>query len=166
MATYNWKRNKVLNTHCPKGHEFTESNTFIRVYDNARVCKECRKEYARKKYQKTKLANGGIGRAKKEKQVSFEVPEYLELDAETQKMWYHLQSKLDSTPTPCTTTPNAASIWTDNCDSVTIDEAEQLCGGCPLLKQCYDFAVASDQPWGIWGGVIFNKEEMRFNFDD
>ncbi len=38
---------------------------------------------------------------------------------------------------------------------LTIDECEALCAGCPLLKQCYDFAVANDEKHGIWGGIDF-----------
>lgn len=38
---------------------------------------------------------------------------------------------------------------------LTIDQAEELCAGCPLLKQCYDFAVANEEKHGIWGGVDF-----------
>ena len=37
----------------------------------------------------------------------------------------------------------------------TIEEAEALCFGCPLLKQCYDFALANEEAYGIWGGIDF-----------
>ena len=39
--------------------------------------------------------------------------------------------------------------------ALTIDQAEELCAGCPLLKQCYDFAVANEEKHGIWGGIDF-----------
>lgn len=42
-------------------------------------------------------------------------------------------------------------------DPLTVDDCEALCADCPLLKQCYDFAVASDQEHGIWGGISFYK---------
>ncbi|AKL88362.1 HNH endonuclease [Gordonia phage GMA6] len=35
-------------THCPQGHEYTPSNTYI--YKGTRACKECRRETARKWY--------------------------------------------------------------------------------------------------------------------
>ena len=38
---------------------------------------------------------------------------------------------------------------------LTIDQCEELCAGCPLLKLCYDFAVANEEGHGIWGGVDF-----------
>ncbi len=39
---------------------------------------------------------------------------------------------------------------------LTVDECEELCYGCPLLKDCYDFAVANGEEYGVWGGVNFN----------
>jgi hypothetical protein len=41
---------------------------------------------------------------------------------------------------------------------LTDDQAEGLCHGCPLLKLCYDFAVANEEEYGIWGGIIFDKK--------
>lgn len=40
---------------------------------------------------------------------------------------------------------------------LTDEQAEDACYGCPLLKQCYDFAVANKEEFGIWGGIIFDK---------
>lgn len=42
---------------------------------------------------------------------------------------------------------------------ITVDQAEMLCHGCPLLKQCYDFAVANDERYGIWGGIDFSHDQ-------
>lgn len=41
---------------------------------------------------------------------------------------------------------------------LTDEQAEGLCYGCPLLKACYEFAVANDESYGVWGGVIFDKK--------
>ena len=43
--------------------------------------------------------------------------------------------------------------------NLTEDECEQLCTDCPLLKLCYDFAVANYEQFGIWGGINFTKEK-------
>jgi hypothetical protein len=40
---------------------------------------------------------------------------------------------------------------------LTEDECEQLCTDCPLLKLCYDFAVANEEQHGVWGGINFTK---------
>jgi hypothetical protein len=47
--------------------------------------------------------------------------------------------------------------------SLSVDECESLCADCPLLKLCYDFAVASDQEHGIWGGIDFGREMTTRN---
>lgn len=33
--------------------------------------------------------------------------------------------------------------------------AKELCAGCPVKQQCYEYGVASGS-WGIWGGVTLN----------
>lgn len=43
--------------------------------------------------------------------------------------------------------------------ALTVDECEILCADCPLLKQCYDFAVANEEKHGIWGGIDFGAAE-------
>jgi hypothetical protein len=42
---------------------------------------------------------------------------------------------------------------------LTDDQAEELCFGCPLIKLCYDFAVAQEVNFGIWGGINFGVDE-------
>lgn len=42
---------------------------------------------------------------------------------------------------------------------ITEDRAEQLCFQCPLIKLCYDFAVAQEVNFGVWGGVNFGVDE-------
>ena len=39
------------------------------------------------------------------------------------------------------------------------DDAEAFCYGCPLLKQCYDFAVANNEKDGVWGGIDFGRDD-------
>lgn len=39
------------------------------------------------------------------------------------------------------------------------DDVEALCYGCPILKQCYDFAVANEESYGVWGGIDFGRKE-------
>jgi hypothetical protein len=39
---------------------------------------------------------------------------------------------------------------------LTEDDCESLCYGCPILKQCYDFAVANEEQHGVWGGIDFS----------
>ncbi len=47
--------------------------------------------------------------------------------------------------------------------SLSADDCEALCADCPLLKQCYDFAIASEQEYGIWGGINFGAKTNEEN---
>jgi hypothetical protein len=39
------------------------------------------------------------------------------------------------------------------------DDVEALCYGCPLIKQCYEFALANNESYGVWGGIDFGKKD-------
>lgn len=150
-----WGRKRAKGTHCSRGHEFTEENTFIRPYDKTRVCRECRRQYARKKYQENKKA--GKAKPKNQPLPVFEIPEDLLLDSVQEKLYADLQKNLIDTDTPCKKTPDIF----DEAESLSDDTAENICHGCPLLKQCYDFAVASNQEWGVWGGINFTHRRYK-----
>ncbi len=162
MTDYKFKK-KPRGSHCSKGHEFTDDNTFIRAYDNARVCRECRKQYAREKYQRNKDKNGGVARPKKDKIAFFELSESIPVLDKAEKAWYTLQAGLAETLTPCLDKP---AEYADHSIMMSADEAEQMCYGCPLIKACYDFAVLNEVNAGIWGGIHFDEEEsVLFEFD-
>ena len=36
-----------------------------------------------------------------------------------------------------------------------LERAKQLCAGCPIKVACLDSALARQEPWGVWGGEIF-----------
>lgn len=38
-------------------------------------------------------------------------------------------------------------------------EARRICTACPVRGQCLAYAVAADEPFGIWGGL--STEERR-----
>jgi hypothetical protein len=157
-----WGKKRVRRTHCSKGHEFTDENTFIRAHDKARVCRECRKQYAREKYQRTKAANNGVAVQKKQKPKVIDYGDLYPMADNVRPLWYNLQVGLKDNSTPCLeASDDAIEIYSGRLSHlVDQDEAEMLCAGCPLLKQCYDYAVAADEPWGIWGGINFSKEEL------
>lgn len=31
--------------------------------------------------------------------------------------------------------------------------ARQICGMCPVLEECREHALATDELWGVWGGL-------------
>lgn len=159
MVDYKFKR-KPRGTHCSKGHEFTEENTFTRAYDNARVCRECRKQYAREKYQRNKDKNGGVARLKKDKQPAFEL--FDAMTPEAAEAWKKLRAGLELNVVNCAGKPE---FYADRSIEVSIDKAEEMCYNCPLIKQCYDYAVADNVTAGIWGGIHFDQDEGEL-FDE
>jgi WhiB family transcriptional regulator, redox-sensing transcriptional regulator len=36
-----------------------------------------------------------------------------------------------------------------------LERAKQLCAGCPIRAQCLAAALEREEPWGVWGGEIF-----------
>jgi WhiB family redox-sensing transcriptional regulator len=36
-----------------------------------------------------------------------------------------------------------------------LERAKQLCTGCPIKAACLDSALSRQEPWGVWGGEIF-----------
>ncbi|MGH3628399.1 MAG: WhiB family transcriptional regulator [Sciscionella sp.] len=38
-----------------------------------------------------------------------------------------------------------------------LERAKQLCGDCPLRAACLSSAIARGEPWGVWGGEIFER---------
>lgn len=36
-----------------------------------------------------------------------------------------------------------------------VEFAKALCGTCPLQQQCLAGALEREEPWGVWGGQIF-----------
>ncbi len=37
--------------------------------------------------------------------------------------------------------------------------AQALCAGCDVQSTCLAWAVATDQPYGVWGGLSFDERE-------
>jgi WhiB family redox-sensing transcriptional regulator len=36
-----------------------------------------------------------------------------------------------------------------------VEHAKTLCGGCPLKAECLTGALDRGEPWGVWGGELF-----------
>ena len=47
-----------LRTHCPMNHEFSEENTYINPNNGYRMCKECRRMWAREAYRASGFPRG------------------------------------------------------------------------------------------------------------
>lgn len=42
-------------------------------------------------------------------------------------------------------------------DPADLEVAKALCGGCPLKAECLAGALERSEPWGVWGGEIFER---------
>ncbi|NUS72261.1 MAG: WhiB family transcriptional regulator [Corynebacteriales bacterium] len=38
-----------------------------------------------------------------------------------------------------------------------LEKAKALCGACPLQSACLNAALERSEPWGVWGGQIFER---------
>lgn len=41
-----------------------------------------------------------------------------------------------------------------------LEQAKSLCGQCPARAGCLSGALDRGEPWGVWGGEIFNRGEV------
>ncbi len=40
---------------------------------------------------------------------------------------------------------------------VELERAKALCGACPIRAECLAGALRREEPWGVWGGEIFER---------
>ena len=40
---------------------------------------------------------------------------------------------------------------------VQLEQAKALCAGCPIRSSCLSAAIDRQEPWGVWGGEIFDQ---------
>lgn len=59
--------------------------------------------------------------------------------------------------TPCRT--NDPELWFAQ-DLPTVERAQTLCRACPLSQECLAGAIARREPWGVWGGEVFEQGEV------
>lgn len=70
-----------------------------------------------------------------------------------------LGSLLDAAPRagldlPCRS--GDADLWFAEAP-VQLERAKALCGHCPIQAECLAGAKRREEPWGVWGGEIFER---------
>lgn len=40
--------------------------------------------------------------------------------------------------------------------------ATSTCNGCPVRKDCYEFAVLNNEPYGIWAGTVPEERKVLY----
>lgn len=56
---------------------------------------------------------------------------------------------------PCQSSGDA-DLWFAE-EPADLEAAKTLCRQCPLQQPCLDEAVDRGEPWGVWGGEIFDR---------
>ena len=70
-----------------------------------------------------------------------------------------LAQLLDSAPDEETTLPcrsHDPDLWFAE-SPAELERAKELCAGCPLKAECLASALSRQEPWGVWGGEIFER---------
>ena len=49
-----------------------------------------------------------------------------------------------------------ADLWFSETAS-ELEQAKQFCAECPVKRVCLAGALARHEPWGVWGGEIFER---------
>lgn len=55
---------------------------------------------------------------------------------------------------PCRT--GDADLWFAE-SPAELERAKALCAGCPVREACLAGARSREEPWGVWGGEIFER---------
>lgn len=66
---------------------------------------------------------------------------------------------LDSTPVAGPEVPcqeNDPDLWFAE-SPTDLERAKAMCTDCPVRAQCLAGAIARREPWGVWGGEIFER---------
>ena len=57
-------------------------------------------------------------------------------------------------PLPCRV--EDPDLWFAD-DPARLEVAKSLCDSCPVRSACLDGALDRGEPWGVWGGEIFDR---------
>ncbi|GAA0254644.1 hypothetical protein GCM10010492_64290 [Saccharothrix mutabilis subsp. mutabilis] len=55
---------------------------------------------------------------------------------------------------PCRT--NNPDLWFADAPA-ELEQAKAFCATCPVIAECLAGALARHEPWGVWGGEIFER---------
>ena len=64
----------------------------------------------------------------------------------------------DAATLPCQEAEDA-DLWFADAPA-DLERAKQLCGGCPIKAECLAGALRRAEPWGVWGGEIFQRGQV------
>lgn len=77
-----------------------------------------------------------------------------------QGYWLFLKKLSSASPVPCEEHPDffyPEDLPNARLRSVVTAYAKRMCKTCPIVKDCFTYAVESRQRYGIWGGTTPNE---------
>lgn len=82
-------------------------------------------------------------------------PGWIEQSPRVQKMFRDLITGAIDKQVPCLNRPEK---WVDYEEDNPPDrwEANKMCFGCPIRRQCLEYAKASGASFGVYGGEVFD----------
>lgn len=63
----------------------------------------------------------------------------------------------DAGRVPCEDLPDVffpEDFLTKDMKAKAAETARELCKSCPVRLQCFEYAVVSGEPFGVWGGTL------------
>jgi WhiB family transcriptional regulator, redox-sensing transcriptional regulator len=75
-------------------------------------------------------------------------------------LWTGVGDLLDAAPSagldlPCRSSDNPDLWFADT--PADLEQAKLLCVDCPVRAECLAGALTRQEPWGVWGGEIFER---------
>jgi hypothetical protein len=52
----------------------------------------------------------------------------------------------------CRDIPDPAIFFPSPGDTESLRAAKAMCGGCPVVQECLEYALGNNERYGIWGG--------------
>lgn len=71
---------------------------------------------------------------------------------------FSLTALADAAALPCHDADAADLFFAER--PADLERAKELCARCPLMEQCRAGALERAEPWGVWGGAIFESGQI------
>jgi hypothetical protein len=71
---------------------------------------------------------------------------------EAKKLFFELGEEIDNAPiiVPCRETD--PDLWFQEYGTLSYNIPRKFCNRCPVRAKCLEFALANNEPFGMWGG--------------
>jgi len=74
------------------------------------------------------------------------------------RAWFDLQDAIDEHGTPACAQADPEAWFPEKGEKVS--QAKKICQACPIRNQCLEYALETNEVFGIWGGLTY-KQRLR-----